>query len=107
MAAKTKQCGKCRVTKPVSEYNRNSTTVDQLQWQCKSCFREYGRKQTEKRRAAKMQSTPKRQRPTKRTPIRVRVDLVRKCRAEVSRGLDYNVALTDQQCVEAVLKTVL
>jgi hypothetical protein len=103
MTAKTKQCGKCRVTQPISEYNQNSTTVDKLQWQCKKCFREYGKRRTARRQLV----SELRRGPAKRTPIRVRVDLVRKCRAEVSKGLDYNVALTDQQCVEAVLKAVL
>jgi hypothetical protein len=110
MTANNKKCGKCRVTKPVSEYNKNSTAGDGLQWQCKTCFREYGKRRTARRQAERKRTaktTPKRQRPAKRTPIRVKTDLVRKCRAEVSKGLDYNLALTDQQCVEAVLKTVL
>jgi hypothetical protein len=101
--AKTKQCPKCRKRKPASAYAKNSTMGDGLQWQCRDCFAEYSRKKkTTRARVAKGSK-----RTLKRTPIRVSEELIRKCHKEVSEGLDYNVSLTDQQCVEAVLKAIL
>lgn len=102
MAAKTKACGKCRENKPVSEFHRNSTAVDNLQWACKSCIRNY-----DKQRMVKQKKVVRRKRTVKRTNVRVSQELINRARKEIAGGMNHRVALTDQQCIEAVLKIVL
>lgn len=46
-----KTCSKCHESKPVTEFHRNSSTKDGLQYQCKACAREYQREYKEKNRA--------------------------------------------------------
>jgi uncharacterized protein (DUF4415 family) len=33
----SKQCGRCKDTKPLSEFNKSRAAVDGLQWECRSC----------------------------------------------------------------------
>lgn len=37
----TKLCSKCRVVKPVSEFNRCSASYDKLQYCCRECNKAY------------------------------------------------------------------
>jgi len=36
----TKYCSKCRVEKPLTEFNKCSSTIDKLNYKCKSCIKE-------------------------------------------------------------------
>lgn len=46
-----KKCGKCGEVKPLSEFHRNRTTPDGLQWECKPCVIARVKASTARRRA--------------------------------------------------------
>jgi hypothetical protein len=35
----TKTCSRCKTAKPISDFGRNATTKDKLQYYCKACAR--------------------------------------------------------------------
>ena len=37
----SKQCNKCKQTKPLTEFNKDKSSKDGLQYNCKSCYRDY------------------------------------------------------------------
>jgi len=64
--ADTKRCSRCGESKPVSEFNRDSTRLDSRRSECKLCQREMNRRadpeiRRQRDRALKRRKTPKRQ----------------------------------------------
>lgn len=50
----TKQCSKCKVEKPISEFSKNKRKVDGLEMYCKSCRNEYYKVHRDKMRLNSM-----------------------------------------------------
>lgn len=50
---KTKICGKCKIGKPVSEFNKRGYNSDGLHEWCRECQLERGRKNEAKRQEAR------------------------------------------------------
>lgn len=48
MKSKLKKCSKCKVEKPCSEFYKNKSTTDGLNYQCKECKLEYNKKNIDK-----------------------------------------------------------
>ncbi len=46
----TKKCTRCGQTKDLSEFNKNKSTPDELEYHCRTCKKEEGRIMREKRR---------------------------------------------------------
>ena len=113
---KSKVCPKCQKRKPLTAYARNATMADNLQWQCRQCFADYAEERKARRKTTKAQAylgtsgrLKKEQKPSPASTqlIEVSAELIRKCRKEVMVELNYNITLSDQQCVEAVLRETL
>ena len=103
MAISIKKCIKCGKNKRTSEFYKNSTREDGLQTHCMKCSKEYDRTRTRR------PTRKKRRVGRNNSEIILSSRLVRKARKEIESQMPngYGIALTDAQCVEAVLQFVL
>lgn len=54
MAIYTKICRTCKISQPLSAFNKCKATTDQLQSECKSCQKEYRNRKENKKRASEL-----------------------------------------------------
>ena len=90
-----KECRECRVTKPLSEFNRDARTPDGRQQRCRECFSRYNRERYVARQDETKRAVYKYRRDN---PERVMLTRVATCKRDPSHKRAYKAVEAAVAC---------